>query len=101
MLEHRRSWNRQTLRGSPPRLVPTGSLDKVLLTGGKNLSVFQSVGLLVFAVLGLGVGILLVRVDGVWFVMWGCALSLWGLVMLFNGSKALIRAIQKGHDQPG
>jgi hypothetical protein len=80
---------------SSPNLVPTGSVNKVLLVGGKNLTLFQSVGLLVFAVLGLGVGTAMLRIDGVWFVLWGFAMSLWGLVMLFNGSRGVIRAYSK------
>jgi len=47
--------------GVPPRLVPTGNVDEVLLTGkshGRDLTLFQSVGLAVFGVgLVLGLGI--------------------------------------------
>src|SRR5579859_2144725 len=46
---------------APPRLVPTGNVDEVLLTGksrGRDLTLFQSVGLAVFGVcLVLGIGI--------------------------------------------
>ena len=48
-------------RPAAPRLVPTGNVDDVLLTGkshGKNLTLFQSIGLAVLGlcvVLGIGV----------------------------------------------
>jgi hypothetical protein len=84
-----------------PRLVPTGSLNKVLLVGGKNLTLLQSVGLLVFGVLALGTGAVLLRIGELWFVLWGFAISLWGLVMLFNGSRGAIRAIRKRYAQSG
>lgn len=48
-------------RRGAPQLVPTGNVDEVLLTGrsrGKNLTLFQSIGLAVFGVcvvLGIGV----------------------------------------------
>jgi hypothetical protein len=45
--------------GGAPRLVPTGSVDKVLLTGRKNLTLFQSVGLAVVGLaFALGIGVL-------------------------------------------
>jgi hypothetical protein len=89
-LENERRANRQSL---PPKLVPTGSVDRVLLVGGKSLTLFQSIGVLVFAVLSLGIGVPMLRIGGVWFDLWGFAMSLWGLVMLFNGCKGIIRAI--------
>ena len=52
---------RRNKRPALPRLVPTGNVDEVLLTGkshGKNLTLFQSVGLAVLGlcvVLGIGV----------------------------------------------
>ena len=54
------SYTRNKRRGAP-RLVPTGNVDDVLLTGkshGKNLTLFQSIGLAVLGlcvVLGIGV----------------------------------------------
>ena len=74
----------------PPSLVPTSSFNKILLVGAKNLTLFQSVGLLVLALVALGIGVSLLAVRIFWFAMWGSALTLWGLVMLFNGSKGII-----------
>jgi len=84
-----------------PKLVPAGSLHKALLMGSKNLTLLQSVGLLVFAVLGLEIGTAMLRIAGLWFFLWGFAMSLWGLVMLFNGSKGVIRAIRRRYSPSG
>jgi hypothetical protein len=90
----------------PPRLVPTGSVDKVLLTGGKNLTLFQSVGLVVIGLgvaLGAGVPILMYELYfESKFARYGysgslsdrviaCAIILWGAVMLFNGLLGIAR----------
>ena len=66
----RRRW---TKSDRPPRLVPTGSVDDVLLTGknkGKDLTLFQSIGLAVWGLLVLlGMGVpFLVPVFGKWSV---------------------------------
>src|ERR1700685_2864057 len=65
----------------PPSLVPTSSFNKVLLVGGKNLTLFQSVGLLVLALVALGIGVSLLAVRVFWFAMWGSALTLWGFAI--------------------
>jgi hypothetical protein len=59
---------------------------------------FQSVGLLVFAILALGAGLTMLKIEGIWFTLWGFALALWGLVMLFNGSVSIFRVIRQKHN---
>jgi hypothetical protein len=81
----------------PPSLVPTSSFNKVLLVGGKNLTLFQSVGLLVLALVALGIGVSLLAVRVFWFAMWGSALTLWGFVMLFNGSKGVVVVLRRNN----
>jgi hypothetical protein len=96
--------------GDAPRLVPTGSVDKVLLTGGKNLTLFQSVGLAVIGVgfaLGIGVPLLLNEfyLESKWarygyhrslpFMVLGGGMILWGAVMVLNGLLGIARRIQR------
>jgi hypothetical protein len=96
--------------GNPPRLVPTGSVDKVLLTGGKNLTLFQSVGLVVIGLgVALGAGVPII-VNELYFEskfarygysgslpdrVIGSAIILWGAVMLFNGLLGIARRIRR------
>lgn len=82
-----------------PRLVPTGSVDKILLRSGKNLSLFQCAGVLVFGVSALVLGLVMLRDGELWFALWGSVMSLWGLVALFNGSKGIVRLIRKRDSQ--
>ena len=95
--------------GDVPRLVPTGSVDKVLLTGGKNLTLFQSVGLVMIGfgvALGIGVPILvnesylvsrLARFGyhgSLWDRLVATAFLLSGAVMIFNGLLGIARRIR-------
>ena len=90
--------------------MPTGSVDKVLLTGGKNLTLFQSVGLAVIGVgfaLGIGVPLLLNEfyLESKWarygyhrslpFMVLGGGMILWGAVMVLNGLLGIARRIQR------
>jgi hypothetical protein len=92
----------------PPRLIPTGSFDKVLLTGGKNLTLFQSVALVVTGLgvaLGAGVPILVHESylesqlgrfgyhRSLPSIVLGGAFILWGAVMSFNGLLGIARRI--------
>jgi len=79
--------------------IPTGSMDKVLLTGGKNLTLLQSLGLLALGIVASVTGVSLFSTTDIWFALWGSAMSLWGLVMLFNGSKSVVRVIQRRKSQ--
>jgi hypothetical protein len=93
-----------------PRLVRTGSFDRVLLTGGKNLTLFQSVALVVTGLgvaLGAGVPILVHESylelqlgrfgyhRSLLSIVLGCAFILWGAVMFFNGLLGIARRIWK------
>ena len=60
----------------PPKLLPAGSVNRVLLLGGKNLTVFQSVGLLFIGVCVAAIGgsFLLVAfhdLDAIYFLLAG------------------------------
>lgn len=84
----------------PKRLVPTGSVDEVLLTGstgGKSLTLFQSVGLMITGLgVALGIGLMVIASElhlestfdrdfgqlfvGVGFIFWGIAMFVFGVV---------------------
>ena len=96
----------------PPKLVPTGSFDKVLLTGGKNLTLFQSVALVITALaVAFGVGVPIVLHEFYlesqlgrygysrsWLSMLlATAFILWAAVMLINGLLGVTRQILKKH----
>jgi hypothetical protein len=95
-----------------PKLVPTGSFDKVLLTGGKNLTLFQSIALIItgFGVaLGAGVPIIVNETylesqlgrygyhRSLSSMIVGSMFILWGAAMLFNGLLGIARRIRKRH----
>ncbi len=99
--QHERS--RHSLEVSK-QLVPTVSVDKVLLTGstgGKGLTLFQSVGLMIAGLgIALGVGAMIIAGEihleatfdrdygqlfvGGAFLLWGLAMLLFGLVGIFK-----------------
>jgi len=96
--------------GHPPRLAPTGSVDRVFLIGGKNLTPFQSVGLAVVGLcFALGVGVpLLVNESylesqlarfgyhrSLAVMVFGSVMILWGGVMIPNGLLGISRRIWK------
>ncbi len=89
-------------------LVPTGSVDEVLLTGstgGKNLTLFQSVGLIVTGLgVGLGVGASAIasalnreptfhRNYGQLFT--GGVFGLWGAAMVVYGVMGVVKIAGK------
>ena len=89
-------------------LVPTGSVDEVLLTGstgGKSLTLIQSVGLMITGIgVALGVGAIIIageinleatfdRDYGQLIV--GGAFLLWGLVMLVFGLVGVLKIISR------
>jgi type IV secretory pathway TrbL component len=89
-----------------PKLVPAGSVNRVLLIGGKNLTMFQSVGLMFIGVcVAAGVGGLLFVAEfgfeaksgdhtyAIYLLLAGSALVLWGLVMFINGLRGVVRRI--------
>jgi len=91
-----------------PRLVPTGSFDKVLLTGGKNLTLFQSVALAVTGLaIAVGVGVPIFVHESYLESQLGrygyhrslsdtviaSAFVLWGVVMIFNGLLGIARRL--------
>ena len=95
----------------PPKIVPTGSFDKVLLTGGKNLTHFQSWALIVTGLgVALGVGVPIIVMDRYWESQLGRygysgnstqkviggLVILWGAIMIINGSLGLVRRLRKG-----
>jgi hypothetical protein len=80
-------------RENVPKLIPTGSLNKVLLVGGKNLTLFQSLWLIVFGLLvaiGFGISFVSLAKEGDWsgsiylLLLFG-AMTFWGNVMIVNG----------------
>lgn len=91
------------------RLVPTGSVDEILFTGstaGKNLTLFQSIGLMITGLgVALGVGLMLIASElhqestfdrdfGQLFV--GAAFFLWGIAMLVFGTVGIVKIVRKG-----
>jgi len=100
--------------GDVPRLVPRGSVDKVLLIGGKTLTLFQSVGLAVVGLcfaLGIGVPIILNEFylesqiarygyhRSLPIMVFGSVMILWGTVMAFNGLLGIARRIRNRYRQ--
>jgi hypothetical protein len=96
----------------PPKLVPTGSFDQVLLIGGKNLTLFQSVALVITALavaFGVGVPIILHELylksqlgrygysRSLSSMLVATAFILWAAVMLINGLLGIARHILTKH----
>jgi hypothetical protein len=93
---------------APKRLVPTGSVDEVLLTGStgsKSLTLFQSIGLTITGLgVALGVGAMLIASElhlestfdrdyGQLFV--GGVFLLWGIVMFVFGFVGVAKIARK------
>lgn len=88
----------------PPKLLPAGSVDRVMLLGGKNLTTFQSIGLIFIGICvtgGIG-GLMYVAEFGFetgagdhghafYLLFLATAAILWGLVMIVNGFRGLAR----------
>jgi uncharacterized membrane protein len=91
--------------GASSKFVPLGSVDRVLLTGGKNLTMFQSVGIAVVGLciaLGVGVPILVSELSlestfgrRVSELVLGSGFILLGLLMIANGFVGIVRKIRK------
>jgi len=96
---------RRPTRGLGTRLVPAGSVNRVLMVGGKNLTTFQSLGLTLIGLCvagGIGAPILvsehLFGKEGdhseVFLLLLGAALIvLWGIAMVVNGLRGVVRNI--------
>jgi hypothetical protein len=87
----------------PSKLIPAGSVNRVLLLGGRNLSMFQSLGLTfigvcVAAISGsffltefrFGAGD---HLNAIYFLIAAALLIVWGLVMFFNGVRGIVRRL--------
>jgi hypothetical protein len=77
-----------------PKLVPSGSVDRVLLIGGKNLTIFQSIGLLFigicFVIVGLFGGVEFgFHGYAVYLLLFVAAITLWGIAMIVNGLRSI------------
>jgi hypothetical protein len=85
---------------APTKLVPAGSVNRVLLLGGKNLTVLQSLGLMFIGLCVAGIGGSLVhasggQLDAIYFLVAGVLLVLWGLAMFLNGVLGVTRRLRK------
>jgi hypothetical protein len=88
-------------RGTVPKLIPAGSVNRVLLVGGRNLTLFQSVGLIVMGLLfavGFGTVAWSLARGGDWsgssFLLFVTgAMGLWGGVMSVNGMIGVARHV--------
>jgi hypothetical protein len=92
----------------PPKLLPAGSVNRVLLSGAKNLTIFQSVGLMFIGVVAGGVGGRVLvgefgfgagasdHADAVYLLLFAGAMTLWGVVMFVNGARGVARRIRRG-----
>jgi hypothetical protein len=88
----------------PPKLLPVGSVNRVLLLGGKNLTMFQSFGLMFIGVCVAGTGgSFLVgefrsgageHLDAIYFLLAFSLLFTWGLIMFFNGVRGVVRRLR-------
>ena len=91
-----------------PKLVPAGSVNRLLLIGGKNLTMFQWVGLIVIGVLvafGVGGSFLATEfgfpartadhADAFYLILFAFAMVLWGLAMIGNGVVGVARRLRK------
>jgi hypothetical protein len=98
--------NRQHGVERPPKLLPAGSVNRILLLGGKNLTIFQSVGLLFIGICVAAIGgsfpLAEFRSGGgdhlfaIEFLLAGALLFLWGSVMIFNGARGIVKRLQGG-----
>jgi hypothetical protein len=92
---------------NPPKLIPAGSVNRILLIGSKNLTMFQSVGLMFIGIcVAGGVGGLTFVAEfghGNWnedhsyafyLLFFASAMILWGLVMFVNGCRGVVRRIR-------
>jgi hypothetical protein len=91
-----------------PNLVPAGSVDRVFLIGGKNLTMFQSIVLVVTGTClagGFG-GWLFTEFDSplefkdhlgnFYILILAGAMAIWGLIMIFNGIRGIVRRLRRG-----
>jgi len=78
------------------------------MVGGKNLTMFQSVGLLFMGMLaagGIGAPVFLTEflsasrydthIDAIYLLLGAGAMFIWGLVMIINGLGGIVRNIRR------
>jgi membrane protein CcdC involved in cytochrome C biogenesis len=98
--------NQQRGFNEPPKLLPAGSVNRVLLLGGKNLTVFQSVALMFIGVCvagGIGIPVFLTEfsggssggdhLDALYLLLAMGLLIVWGAVMFVNGLRSLAKRL--------
>ena len=88
----------------PPKLLPAGTVNRVLLLGGKNLSMFQSFGLMFIGVCVAGIGSSSFmaefrsragdHLDAIYLLLAAALLFVWGLVMFFNGVRGVVSRLR-------
>jgi hypothetical protein len=95
---------KKTMYETVPKLLPAGSVNRVLLIGGRNLTTFQAIGLMFIGVCvagGVG-GLILIgefglgsgsggHGDALYLLLGAFAMVLWGLVMFVNGLRGILR----------
>ena len=87
--------------GSARRFISLGSIDRVVLTGGPNLTLFQCIGLVVIGLcVALGVGVPLIvgeiHLESTFGrqpagLVLGASFVLLGLLIVSNGVRALLK----------
>lgn len=106
-MKRRLDGRRQGLEGQPSLLPPVSAGNRVLLLGGKNLTVFQSAGLMFIGVCvagGVG-GLIFVAEFGfgagsgdhtyaLYLLCFASLMILWGLAMFVNGVRGIVRRIR-------
>jgi hypothetical protein len=100
---------RHDIESAPkPKLISAGSVNRVLLVGGKNLTIFQSIGLMFIGVCvagGIG-GMIFVAEFGFdsgsgdhsyafYLLFFACAMIIWELVMIVNGVRGVVRRTRR------
>jgi len=92
----------------PPKLLPAGAFNRVLLLGGKNLSAFQSFGLMFIGVCVAGLGASFFVTEfrsgagagagdhfyAIYFLIAAALLVVCGVVMFFNGVRGVVRRLR-------
>jgi len=94
----------------PPKLLLAGSVNRVLLLGGKKLSMFQSFGLMFVGVCVVGIGTSFFVVEfrsgggdhlnAIYFLIFAALLIVWGLVMCFNGVRGILKRLRSRQPTP-
>lgn len=91
--------DQQTRLDRVPRLVPAGSVNRVLLLGGKNLTLLQSLALICIGVCfvlgGVGSVIVFGFAGFLYLQLFACAIALWGFAMIANGIRSTVKRQRK------